>query len=123
VVVRKLRAASVTAELADKERVHGHQVDEVFAGVLRRLAMRGILPLRNHNSFLPRSRWQPSQSVPCQSEGGPATAESDTVSFVGERLVYRVKWDPPWFFFSSENGGRRVEIELTDEPSTRARKR
>ena len=84
----------------------------------------GILPLRNHK-FLSAAIALAAIAV-CtlaSQEGGPATAESDTVSFVGERLVYRVKWDPPWFFFflpKMEAG--EVEIELTDGAEYKGKK-
>ena len=56
-------------------------------------------------------------------EGDEPTAESDAVSFVGERLIYKVKWDPPWFlFFLPKMEAGQVEIELTDEAEYRGKK-
>jgi len=39
---------------------------------------------------------------------------------IGERLVYLVKWDPPWYlFFPPRYGSRRGELHLVGKPCMR----
>ncbi len=37
--------------------------------------------------------------APAHQELAPEKTESRTPLFLGERLVYKVQWDPPWFLF------------------------
>jgi hypothetical protein len=49
-----------------------------------------------------------------QAAADPVNRTPD--SFIGERLVYRIQWDPPWYlFFLPAMEAGEVELQLTDQ--------
>ena len=62
-------------------------------------------------------------AAPTYQEGAPDTGDRGAVSFLGERLVYRIEWDPPWyFFFLPKMEAGEAELLMTGDAEYNGRK-
>jgi hypothetical protein len=56
-------------------------------------------------------------------EPAPDNAAGSTRSFIGERLVYKIRWDPPWYlFFLPTMEAGEAELQLSRETEFNGRK-
>jgi hypothetical protein len=61
--------------------------------------------------------------APAEPEIGPNGVTPDATAPAEERLVYKVEWDPPWyFFFLPKMDAGEVSLELTGETQYQGRK-